>query len=159
TIINNDSAPTVGSFSPTVGQVGTSVLISGTNFVGVTAVRFNVVNATFNLLSSTSIRTTVPFGATTGPISIVTSAGTATSSSNFTVTTGSSLPTITALTPNSGIPGTSVTISGSNLTGAATVKFNNLDANFIVLSSTSIKAIVPLSATTGKISVTTPTGT
>src|SRR5439155_124278 len=79
--------PTITSFSPTSGPVGANVTINGTNFTGVTAVRFNGTSATtFTVISSTSIRATVPGGATTGPISVTTSAGTATSASNFNVT-------------------------------------------------------------------------
>ncbi|WIG59094.1 MAG: Chitinase [Ktedonobacterales bacterium] len=80
------SAPTITSFSPTSGAVGSSVTISGTNFTGATAVKFNGTSASFSVGSSTSITATVPSGATTGTISVTTPNGTATSSSSFTVT-------------------------------------------------------------------------
>lgn len=79
--------PTITSFSPTSGAVGTAVTITGTNFTGATTVRFNGTNATFTVVSATSITTTVPTGATTGVVTVITSAGTATSSTSFTVTT------------------------------------------------------------------------
>jgi hypothetical protein len=79
--------PTITSFSPTSGPVGTSVTINGTNFTGATSVKFNGVTATFIVNSATKITATVPTGATTGPISVTTPGGTATSTSNFTVTT------------------------------------------------------------------------
>jgi aqualysin 1 len=80
-------APTVTSFSPTSGTVGSWVRITGTNFNGVTAVKFNAAPATqWKHLSSTSIRARVPSGATTGPISVANGAGTGTSSGAFTVT-------------------------------------------------------------------------
>jgi hypothetical protein len=81
------SAPTITSFSPTSGPVGSSVTITGTNFTGATSVKFNGVTATFIVNSATKITATVPTGATTGPISVTTAGGTATSTSNFTVTT------------------------------------------------------------------------
>ena len=81
------SAPTITSFSPTAGPVGSSVTITGTNFTGATSVKFNGVSATFIVNSATKITATVPTGATTGPISVTTAGGTATSTSNFTVTT------------------------------------------------------------------------
>jgi hypothetical protein len=71
-------------------------------------------------------------------------------------------PTITGFTPTSGPAGTSVTITGTNLTGATDVKFNLTSvgsANYSVDSSTQITATVPSGATTGRISVTTPGGT
>jgi hypothetical protein len=85
-------APTITSFAPSVGQIGTSVVITGTNFSGTgfttSAVRFNGVAATsFTVNSPTQITATVPTGATTGPISLTTPGGTATSTVNFTVQT------------------------------------------------------------------------
>jgi IPT/TIG domain len=84
-------APTISSFSPTVGPIGTSVAITGTNFTGsgftTSSVRFNGLSSTFMVNSATQIIATVPTGATTGPISVTTPGGTATSSTDFTVQT------------------------------------------------------------------------
>jgi hypothetical protein len=50
-------------------------------------VRFNGVSASsFTVPSATAIQVTVPAGATTGPLSVTTPAGTATSATNFAVT-------------------------------------------------------------------------
>ncbi|MEI7833503.1 MAG: IPT/TIG domain-containing protein, partial [bacterium] len=54
--------------------------------------------------------------------------------------------------------GTVVTITGTNLTGA-TVKFNGTVATVTDNTTTSLKATVPTSATTGKITMTTVGGT
>ncbi len=79
------------------------------------------------------------------------------STGNFSVT-ASLVPTITSFTPNSGPVGTTVTITGTNLTGATAVTFGGTAAtSFTVLSSSSITAIVG-TGTSGKISVTTPAG-
>jgi Subtilase family len=78
-------APSVASFSPSSGPVGTSVVINGTNFTGATVVKFNGLAATFTVNSDTQITTTVPIGAATGSISVVTSSGTATSTGSFSV--------------------------------------------------------------------------
>jgi hypothetical protein len=86
-IEGSTSAPTITSFSPTSGPVGTTVTINGTNFTGATSVKFNGVTATFIVNSATKITATVPTGATTGRISVTTPGGTATSTSDFTVTT------------------------------------------------------------------------
>jgi subtilisin-like proprotein convertase family protein len=81
------NAPTITSFTPTSGLVGTSVTITGTNFTGATAVSFNNVNAPGFAVGAggTSITVAVPTGATTGPIRVTTPGGTATSATNFTV--------------------------------------------------------------------------
>ena len=69
-------------------------------------------------------------------------------------------PTITSFTPTNGPPViTSVTISGTNFTGATAVTFNGMSASFTVTSATTIQATVTTGATTGPISVTTPVGT
>jgi hypothetical protein len=66
-----NTCPTVSSISPTTGNVGATVTITGTNFTGVTAVRFaNNVTAQITANSGTQITATVPTGAVTGPITI-----------------------------------------------------------------------------------------
>ncbi len=149
-------SPAISGFTPANGPVGTSVSISGTSFTGATAVTFNGASATFSVTSDTAIQATVPAGASTGPIGVTTSAGTATSSSAFTVVPP---PAIAGFAPASGPVGTSVSISGSSFTGATAVTFNGTKATFSVTSDTAIQATVPAGATTGPIGVTTPAGT
>ena len=152
------TAPTISSFSPKSGPVGTSVRINGSGFAGTTAVRFNGVSASFTVnTQGTRIDTIVPTGATTGKITVTTPGGTATSATNFMVTVPA--PTITSFSPTSGRTGTAVTITGTNFTGATAVRFGGVRASFVVNSSTQITATVPVGAVTGKISVTTPGGT
>jgi uncharacterized repeat protein (TIGR03803 family) len=61
--------------------------------------------------------------------------------------------------PTSGKVGAVVIILGTNLTGATSVSFNGTAAAFTVVSSFEITTAVPAGATTGKIDVTTPSGT
>ncbi len=154
----NSTLPSITSFTPTTGPVGTSVTITGTNFTGTTAVAFNGTSATtFNVVNDTTITATVPTGATTGTISVTNANGTGTSATSFTVIQP---PTVTAFTPTSGPVGTSVTITGTNFTGATAVAFNGTSATtFTVVNDTTITATVPSGATTGTISVTTVAGT
>jgi hypothetical protein len=67
-------------------------------------------------------------------------------------------PTVSGFTPTSGPSGTNVTITGTSFTGATTVSFNGANASFTVNSATQITAKVPSGATSGPITVTTPTG-
>jgi IPT/TIG domain len=154
--VASTTCPTITSFTPTTGAVGTSVVITGTNFTGATAVTFNNVAATtFTVNSATQITATVPTTATTGPIRVSTPGGTGSSLTNFTV----AAPTITSFTPTFGPVGTSVKITGTGFTGATAVTFNTTNATtFHVDSATQITATVPTGATTGKIKVTTPSG-
>ena len=153
------AVPTVSSFLPASGPVGTSVVVTGTNLNGTSAVSFNGTTATFTANSATQITATVPTGATTGKIAVTTSVGNATSTSNFTVTATVSSPTITNFAPSSGPAGTAVTITGTNLDGASAVKLNGTTAAYTVNSATQITATVPQGSTTGKFTVTTPGGT
>jgi len=78
--------PSLVSFSPPSGQIGTPVTITGTSFTGAKKVTFANVPATFTVDSDTQISTTVPTGAVTGKIQVTTPGGKATSTTNFTVT-------------------------------------------------------------------------
>jgi hypothetical protein len=77
--------PALVSFNPSRGKVGTRVNIHGNHFVGTTAVAFNGVSGTFQVLNTGNILATVPQGATTGPISVTNPGGTTASKGNFTV--------------------------------------------------------------------------
>ena len=77
--------PAITGFTPSSGSVGASVAITGQNFTGATDVQFNGTSAVFTVPSSAQIRVIVPAGATTGPISVTTPNGTATSAGNFTI--------------------------------------------------------------------------
>jgi hypothetical protein len=82
----NDSFPTITGFTPGTGAVGMNVTITGTNFISPSIVAFNGTAASFTVNSTTEISAMVPAGATTGPISVTTPAGTATSAGSFVVT-------------------------------------------------------------------------
>jgi hypothetical protein len=142
-------APRIIGFVPQSGDPGASVVITGNNFTGATAVRFNRIAATFQVDSNTQITATVPASATTGPVTVTTPGGTATSTGSYTVS-----PRITSFAPSSAVVGARVTINGANFTGALLVTFNGSSpATFTVNSATRITAIVPDSATSGPIVV------
>ena len=84
-------APTITSFSPKSGKVGSLVTIQGSNFTPspVSYVTFNDVPSDFTVDSGTSITATVPAGALDGPIRIATSGGVATSKASFKATPSS----------------------------------------------------------------------
>ncbi len=66
--------PTISSFSPTSGNVGTSVTITGTNFSTTPAnnvVYFGAAKATVTAATATSLSLTVPAGSTYEPIAII----------------------------------------------------------------------------------------
>jgi uncharacterized repeat protein (TIGR03803 family) len=71
----------------------------------------------------------------------------------------SGLTPLVETVPVAGPVGQSVIILGNGLTGSTSVNFNGVEAEFTVESDTYIKATVPTGATTGKVSVVTPSGT
>lgn len=149
-------APTITSFTPTSTSFGQTVTITGTNFTGATAVSFGgTAAASFMVVSATQIDAVLAAGAS-GNVQVVTPGGTA-SLAGFTFTFLA--PTVTSFTPTSGANGTTITITGTNFTGATAVSFGGTAAaSFTVISSTQINAVVAAGAT-GSVSVTTPGGT
>jgi uncharacterized repeat protein (TIGR03803 family) len=68
---------------PTVARTGAAVDILGTDLTGATSVTFDGTPATFTVVSGTEITTTVPAGATTGSVQVVTPGGTLSSNVPF----------------------------------------------------------------------------
>lgn len=68
-------------------------------------------------------------------------------------------PAITGVNPANGGVGSSVTLTGTKLNGATAVQFHGTPAPFDVQSATRITTTVPAGAATGKVTVSTPSGT
>jgi len=65
-VLSGDGIPVISSFSPASGAPDSVVVISGSNFAGVSAVRFNgLAAASFSIDSTTQITAIVPAAATT----------------------------------------------------------------------------------------------
>jgi IPT/TIG domain len=152
------NAPVITSFTPSSGAAGGSVTITGTALNGTSRVRFGSLSATFAVVSSTQVTSTVPNGAGAATISLTTPVKSATSHAKFTPT-----HSLTAFSPTSGAPGKLVTITGIGFTSSSTVKFNGVAAKSVTfVSSTKLKATVPAEAGSGPITVTNtaaPVGT
>ncbi len=148
--------PTLTSLAPSSGRAGTNVTITGTNLLGASAVFFgSKASTTFTVQSNFKISAKVPTGATTGLIRVVTPAGSAFSPANFVI-----LPTISGFSPAFGPVGTHVTVTGVNLAASTpTVQFNGVAASTLSsVTSTQVVAVVPMGATSGRISLTTSAG-
>lgn len=148
--------PTLASFSPAFGPVGTSVTLAGANFdAGSSAVRFNGIQAgPPTSVAFGKLTVAVPSGATTGLISLSTVDGSDTNSTPF------YLPaSITAFGPTNAPAGGRIGITGQNFVGTMGVSFNGTAAaSFIVTNNTSMSAVVPPGLATGPVTVTTPAG-
>jgi hypothetical protein len=157
------TTPTVISVSPNSGPSGTSVVITGSNFTGATAVKFGATPATaFTVNSATQITATSPAGSGTVDVTVTTASGTSAVNSVDKFTYTGPPPTVTGLAPTTGpaVGGTSVTITGTNFTGASAVKFGATPATtFTINSATQITATSPAGTGTVDVTVTTPAGT
>src|SRR5579872_1170883 len=142
------------------------ILASDGNFYGTTSGGGNTLHGTvFQLTPSGKYTVIHTFGATAG-------AGTqaallqATDGNLYGATSGGtifrislSLPAFVRTVQPAGKVGDSITIFGNGLTESTSVTFNGATATFTVVSDTEIRATVPSGASTGKVQITTPSGT
>lgn len=189
-------AATVSGYSPVSGTAqmlpycdGTPITITGSGFVsdgGTVVVKFNGVPAnTVQVGSDSSLTTVIPANATSGPITVTTAAGTATSAGSAshgnginnlgpgafvvagcefaTPTAHNPVPaSISSVSPSKGKVGAKVTITitGSLVSDVTQVHIGGAAAVHTVVSDSKITATVPKKATTGTayVSVTTADG-
>jgi hypothetical protein len=148
------AAPTVTAALPASGPLGgsNSVVITGTNFLGVTgvaAVKFDGINATSYVVNSATQITAIAPARAAGAVNIVVTAaggqGTGTNAYTYVL----SPPVISSINVTSGSTtgGTTVLITGTNFHGVSTVsgvKFGSTNATSIVVNSpTQITAVSP----------------
>jgi hypothetical protein len=151
------NTPVITTFSPASAYPGTLVLINGSNLVQVSSIQFGDVAAPVygGVDDGTIVQTEVPAGASTGPVTVVTASGTATSVQDFEVL-GIPGPNITRFSPTSGSVGALVQFDGTGLINVTNVSFNGVDSLFVTIAG--LAAFVPTNATTGSITVSTKQG-
>ena len=169
TVIVPNPVPTITSLTPSTtvaGSAGFTLTVNGTGFISGTGVNFNGTALATTFVSATQLTAAVPASAVAMagayPVTATSPApgGGTSAAATFTVTTPA--PTITSFTPTSGGPGTSVTLTGTNLTGATSVRIGTFAVtNFTVVNATTITFVAPngTGSVNGLISVTTPGGT
>jgi len=151
-------------FTPENGPVGTAVTINGTGFSATASqntVKFNGFTAVVSSATNTQLEVTVPGTATTGPISVTSPNGSATSTGSFTVTASNGVPTITSFSPGSGLAATGVNVVGTNFDPTLANDKLRLNASQAIVSSvtsTSIATTVPAATASGHFTLLTPEG-
>ncbi len=171
------AAGSISSIVPTSGPIqgGNTVTVYGTNFFPTTQVFFNGQPGTVTYISSHELSVIVPALVFTGMRAMDSSftqavdvtidnpdGQSSTFENEYTYTQADA--TIVSISPSEGpiAGGTSVTITGTNFTGATAVTFGGVDAtSFSVTDSEHITAVTPStsSAETVDVVVTTPAGT
>ncbi len=156
--------PFVAGLEPSSGPIegGTVVKITGGNFAGTTSVAFGfAAAATYTIEGPNTITATAPAGsAGTVDVTVTTPEGTSVVSSHSHFTYGAP-PLLTHIEPKEGSQGggTSVTITGSNLSETTAVRFGASTAqSFGVQSSTSVTAVSPPGSGTVGVTLSTPYG-
>ncbi|MFD2420792.1 IPT/TIG domain-containing protein [Amycolatopsis pigmentata] len=148
------ATPAISSLTPSSGPTsgGNDVVIAGTGLSAVLSVHFGSSTATFAEVPSTRLNVIAPPGSGTVSVNVTTVSGTSNSLSYIYFPP----PTLTSLSVTSGPSsgGNSVTLTGTNLSAATSVRFGPSSATFTVVSSTQIIATAPPGTGT-----TTPGGT
>jgi uncharacterized repeat protein (TIGR02543 family) len=158
--------PAIASLAPASGLFGSVVMINGTDLGTVVgSVTFTgddaPLSAAIVTWTTTSVKVTVPVGARTGDLTLMTADG-RTAAKLFTVPN----PTLTSIAPTSAAPGVSVILSGTNLGGTpGTVTFQGsggpLTASLApksVWSNASVTVLVPAGAQSGTVTLTRADG-
>ncbi len=171
TVLVPNPIATITSLAPNTAVAGAAALtltVNGTNFLAASIVNFNGAALATTFVSATQLTAPVPATAlaTAGAFDVTVTnpapGGGTSAAAVFTVTAPVVIPapTIASFTPASALPGTVVTLTGTDFTGATALTLNGVAiTGFTVVSATSITFTVPAGATSGTIAVTTPSGT
>jgi hypothetical protein len=147
-----NDAPVITSFTPAATYPGDTVVITGNNFTGATAVSFGGTAFNSYTFVSDKIIRAIPGIGGSGDISVTTPYGTAILA-GFSHTLP---PVITGFSPLSGPIGSTVTVTGSNFNAIAagnTVNFGTAKAVVTSAASGSLTVTVPPGANNQRISV------
>src|SRR5713101_3944702 len=159
------STPTVAYINPSSGPTtgGTSVTITGSGFMCTTTVSFgSTATSDFKVDSDTQITVVSPPGSGIVDVTVTTPSGTSSTTYDDQFDYIPPPPTVRGIDPNNGpaTGGTSVTITGTGFTSAASVLFGSTPASGITfISDTKITAISPPGCGIANVTVSTPNGT
>jgi len=153
-------APSVGALSTARGATGASVTITGAHLANATTVRFGDSQATFTPVTTdgtTKLTAIVPARATGSAVDVTVSNATGVSATSTAskFTYAPAPPAITALSPSSAsvLGGTTVTLTGTSLTGVTAVRVGTATAPAKSVTPTSLTFVVP-PRTAGAVAVT-----
>jgi len=143
--------PVFISFAPSSATSNSNIVITGTDLDLVTAVVFfGGINGIIGDRTLTQMTVTVPVGAKTGKITLVTKNGSQIqSTTDFTVL--SNLPTITSFTESKATPGQILTLNGTNMLLIKELVFpdNIVATDYGTKTDTKVEVYVPMNATWG----------
>jgi hypothetical protein len=155
--------PDITSISPSYGGTigGTTVIITGTSFTGVSTVMFGTLKVkSLRVINDTTIICVTAARPTPGELDITVrnSIGLSNAFPSFTYIT---TPKITGISPNFGSTtgGNIVTVTGTDFTGATEVMVGDISASsFTVVDSTVLTCVTPARALPGPVGIIVITG-
>ena len=152
------------AWAPSHGAAGTPVTIYGQAFStnpAANTVSFNGIAALVTSATATQLVTSVPSGASTGPIQVTIGSQAARSATSFVVDGTGIPPLISQVSPLVVVAGDKVTVSGTHLDpvqGATTVSLGGAQGQLSAVSDTQLQFAVPANAGSGQVTVQTPYG-
>ncbi|MBX7194998.1 MAG: IPT/TIG domain-containing protein [Sandaracinaceae bacterium] len=154
--------PSIAGFTPLAGAAGSEVRIQGENFsprLTDNTVMLNGTTLVVRTATPTELTVIVPAGASSGPFVVrVAGAGEATSTTTFTVGSGTQ---ITSFTPRVASPGAQITLTGTGFvplaprarTSANRVFLENVALRVVSATATEIVVELPANAASGRLLV------
>jgi hypothetical protein len=146
--------PSITSFNPATAKPGDEVVISGSNFTGVSSVTLGNTPVTSYIVNSATSITAIVGNGANGDVAVANSQGSA-GKAGFAFIPS---PSITAFSPANAVNGATITITGLNFTGATAVSFGGTAAASFTLESPETIIAVVASGSSGDVSVITPSG-
>jgi len=143
--------PIITSFNPSTGNTGTTVIITGANFTGTTAVSFGGTRAASFTVNSDTRITAIAAAGSTGKITVTTLNGTATSAALFTFIENTLIGT-TPAPHGSSMPGVSLPSQGP-------VGIPNITVTSASLSNSKVTPGTPVTVTANVANTGTGNGT
>lgn len=154
------ATPSISGFSPTSGNYGDIISVSGSNLNNTTGMRVGSTTvATFSPIGTTGINMTIPVASSSDYIYILHRGAEVSSDSILSVTVGAIV--INTFVPKLVVANDNLTISGSYLDTATYIKFSGLTGEvtvdtFTVTGTTGINVTIPNNLVDGKITILNP---
>ena len=145
--------PSIAELIPNSGQSGDLIMIEGGNLATTTNVWFGEFQAEFSILADNQLQAVVPNDAETSLVSVANPGGRTTSIDPFFFPVR-----IDGFTPQVGIPGNLIEISGANFSGTSEIQFGSVIGTLIEVTPHQLTAKIPEEARIGPIAITNPAG-
>jgi trimeric autotransporter adhesin len=147
TPITVDLTPVMTGMTPSSAAAGTKITVTGKNLSKVTTVRIGTRNFSPSFVSDTKLEFTVPAGARSARIELISPDGSSLSAATFVVT---GVPTVGSVSPTTIVAGRNLTISGTNLNLISSITLNGVTLTIASgRSATALTVTIPTNAVDG----------